>query len=237
MVFRRAKKLFAFTVSLAAAFAGHGEESKQGGRRHTQPAKALSQQSRRKHAAPLQTHSSTRFIRSVKYFGRTYFVHNHAELVSHLEQAAAEAGRATGVPASLIRALVPVESGGRPRARSRSNALGVTQLKRQAFKEVGKHFGYRVTDAFDIGQNMKAAGFYLRLLLAHHVPEASNHAASVRTSIAMYRLGPNNPASRNPPRRVRRYVNTVFSTYSSDPATASHAWVPKLIQAERQRHA
>lgn len=193
-------------------------------------------QARRKYADPLKTHSSTRYIRSIKYFGRTYYVHNHPELVSHLEQAAFEAGKATGVPASLIRAIVPVESGGRPRARSKNNALGVAQLKRQALKEVEKHFGYRVTDAFDVGQSMKAAGFYLRLLLGHHVPQSGNPAVSIRTALAMYRLGPNARAARNPPRYVRRYVNSVFKTYSSEPSTASHAWVPKLIRAEKQRH-
>src|SRR4051812_20521444 len=75
---------------------------------------------------------------------------------THIEAAANE----TNVDAALIRAVIAVESGYNPSARSSKGALGLMQLMPQTAQRYG------VTDRLDPAQNIRGGALYLRDLKA-----------------------------------------------------------------------
>lgn len=75
---------------------------------------------------------------------------------SHFNGHILAAAKATKVDAALIRAVISVESGYNPSARSRAGAVGLMQL----MPETAKRYG--VTDRLDPAQNIHGGARYLR---------------------------------------------------------------------------
>ncbi len=179
---------------------------------------------------------------AVRYGGDRIVLQAAHELVENTESAIEEAGSETGIPGALLRGVVKVETGVSPYAVSRSNARGNAQLTKIARNEVARRFNYRPNDIYDLKQNAKVAGWYLRLLLTRHVParkgfSPKNRASNIRAALAMYRLGPNDPRIRGPektwPAGVRKYVDRAYGLYATHPASHKHAWLAKLQVAEK----
>lgn len=85
--------------------------------------------------------------------------------------------RSQGVRTDLVRAVVQVESGFNPRARSPKGAMGLMQLMPDTMKEFGVH------DAYSPGENIRGGVAYLRQLLDRY----SNNEV---LALAAYNAGP-----------------------------------------------
>jgi soluble lytic murein transglycosylase-like protein len=83
-----------------------------------------------------------------------------------------------GIDPKLIEAVMEVESGGNPRAVSRSGAMGLMQLMPSNVAEAG------VTDAFDPTQNIDAGAKQLSDLL-------TRFGGNIDLTLAGYNAGPN----------------------------------------------
>jgi tape measure domain-containing protein len=93
-----------------------------------------------------------------------------------IEEAIAEAARATGLDPNLIRAVIQQESGGRRRAVSSMGAQGLMQLMPGTARQMG------VTDPFDVRQNVMGGSKYLAGMLAEF--------RDLRLALAAYNAGP-----------------------------------------------
>ena len=117
----------------------------------------------------------------------------------------ATVARAHGVEPELLQALVKVESGFNPRARSPKGAVGLGQL----MPETAARFG--VQDRFDPAQNLGGAAQYLRYLL-------TLFNGDTRLALAAYNAGENaviRHGRRIPPyAETRRYVPAVLADYA-----------------------
>ncbi len=88
-----------------------------------------------------------------------------------------EVSLATGVPQSLISAVVQAESGGDPRAVSSAGAKGLMQLTD------GTAAAYGVQDVFDPAQNLLGGASFLRSLM-------QRYNGNERLALAAYNAGP-----------------------------------------------
>jgi len=97
----------------------------------------------------------------------------------------------------FVRAVIQAESAFNPRARSVKGAMGLMQLMPSTAAE------YRVTDAFDPAQNIRAGVAYLKSLLTRFNEDAS-------LALAAYNAGPGAVEKYGrtvpPYRETRRYV-------------------------------
>jgi len=113
--------------------------------------------------------------------------------------------REHGLEPELLQALVRVESGFNPRARSPKGAVGLGQL----MPETAARFGVR--DRFDPAQNLGGAAQYLRYLL-------TLFNGDTRLALAAYNAGENaviRHGRRIPPyTETRRYVPAVLADYA-----------------------
>ncbi|MBI2834996.1 MAG: lytic transglycosylase domain-containing protein [Acidobacteria bacterium] len=114
----------------------------------------------------------------------------------------AEHASNSGVSPALVHAVIQVESGYNPRARSRKGALGLMQLMPATMSDYG------VTNGFDPSANIRAGVAYLRALLTRY---EGNEALA----LAAYNAGPAAVARhgyRVPPyRETRDYVRRITS--------------------------
>ncbi len=97
----------------------------------------------------------------------------------------------------LIQAVIEVESGGNPRAVSRSGAIGLMQI----MPSTGRYLGYTRADLFDPEKNIEAGTKYL---LEMGVKE------DLGLALRRYNCGP-----KKPNRRVcYNYMNKILRTYN-----------------------
>jgi len=97
---------------------------------------------------------------------------------NHLyEELIAEHARLNGVRRDLVRAVVHVESGFNPVARSPKGALGLMQLMPATMRQFG------VTNPFNAAENIRAGVSYLRLLL-------DRYGDNEELALAAYNAGP-----------------------------------------------
>lgn len=89
----------------------------------------------------------------------------------------AAAAQTHGVDPILVQALIQVESNYQPRARSHKGAMGLMQLM------PGTAAAYRVTNAYDPAQNIRAGVAYLKSLLVRFGNDVS-------LALAAYNAGP-----------------------------------------------
>jgi soluble lytic murein transglycosylase-like protein len=123
------------------------------------------------------------------------------------------AAKATQVDAALIHAVISVESGYNPSARSRAGAVGLMQL----MPETAKRYG--VKNRLDPGQNIHGGARYLRDLKLQFDNDLKLVLAAYNAGEgAVMRFGMRIP----PFRETAAYVPKVLSTYKKfRPATPS----------------
>ena len=110
------------------------------------------------------------------------------------------AAAAHGVDPMLVRALIQVESGYRPRARSRKGAMGLMQLMPSTARE------YQVRNPFDPKTNIEAGIKHLKALI--------DRFRGVELALAAYNAGPGAVEKFNgvpPYRETRSYVSRILA--------------------------
>jgi hypothetical protein len=112
----------------------------------------------------------------------------------------ASMSQAHGVDPLLVRALIQVESGYRPTARSRKGAMGLMQLMPSTAKE------YKVRNPFEPKANIEAGIKHLKALI--------DRFAGIELALAAYNAGPGAVQKFNgipPYRETRNYVSRIMS--------------------------
>lgn len=114
------------------------------------------------------------------------------------------------VRADLVRAVIQVESGFDPRARSPKGAMGLMQLMPATAAELG------VRNPFNPTENIRGGVAYLRSLLDRYQDETLALAAYNAGPTAVEKYGNNVP----PYRETQQYVDKVQSITAPEPAGA-----------------
>ncbi len=117
----------------------------------------------------------------------------YGEIISALSEA-------HGVDPMLVRALIQVESGYRPRARSRKGAIGLMQLMPQTLRD------YNVRNPFDPRSNIEAGVKHLKTLI--------DKFGVTELALAAYNAGPGAVEKFKgipPYRETRNYVSRILA--------------------------
>jgi transglycosylase-like protein with SLT domain len=145
---------------------------------------------------------------------------------AHIEAAA----RKHGVSVDLVRAIIQVESGFEPRARSSKGAKGLMQLMPGTARDMGAR------NAFDPRQNIFAGVRYLRFLLDAFDGDVTLAAAAYNagpTNVLRYRGIPPFPETRDYVERVHDLLGLEPPTLAAPPTTAEALLtVPGIDPAE-----
>ncbi|WP_243123195.1 lytic transglycosylase domain-containing protein [Thermaerobacter sp. FW80] len=126
-----------------------------------------------------------------------------------LETLADVAARRHGLDPALLRAVIEVESGWNPLARSPAGALGLMQLMPATARALG------VTDPWDPWQNLEAGARYLRQQLERF--------GDIRLALAAYNAGPGAVQRYGdvpPYRETQAYVERVLALWRRGGADA-----------------
>jgi soluble lytic murein transglycosylase-like protein len=122
-----------------------------------------------------------------------------------IKQMISQAAQQNGLDEKLFDSLVAVESGYDPTARSKTGALGLSQLMPKTAEQLG------VTNPLDPRQNLQAGAKYLSQLM--------NQFGSAPLALAAYNAGPNavlKAGTQIPPfPETQKYVQRVMSLYNA----------------------
>lgn len=143
-----------------------------------------------------------------------------AEMAKQIEYYA----RRQSLSPRLVQAVVQVESGYNPLARSVKGAMGLMQLMPPTAAELG------VSAAYEIDQNLRGGTLYLRRML--------DRFGSLELALAAYNAGPHRVEQYSgiPPfAETRRYVDKVMSLYRGRPAPADVRAEAKYGSWRRER--
>jgi len=132
-----------------------------------------------------------------------------------------EHARLNGVRSDLVRAVVQVESGFNPGARSPKGAMGLMQLMPATAREYG------VTNPFDPTQNLRAGVAYLRQLL-------DRYQNNETLALAAYNAGPGavdkHGESVPPYRETRDYVARINQMAGARPIELRSNQIYKVVE-------
>ncbi len=125
-----------------------------------------------------------------------------ADVHDHFEPLVQEHAARQSLRPDLVRAVIQVESGFNPRARSPKGAMGLMQLMPGTARDLGVH------NAYDPDENIRGGTMYLRQLL-------DRFDGNEELALAAYNAGPeavDRYGRRIPPyRETRDYVRTIGS--------------------------
>jgi soluble lytic murein transglycosylase-like protein len=130
-------------------------------------------------------------VYAIAYVGNAYGVTTKPQVLSRgasdYEALIAQHAKQHALNPDFVRAVIQAESAFNPRARSNKGAMGLMQLM------PGTAADYRVIDAFDPAENIRAGVAYLKSLMTRFKDDIS-------LALAAYNAGP---------RAVEKYGNTV----------------------------
>jgi len=197
------RKLFAFLVTLAAVLRAVSAQAEIYAWRDEHGRMVLS-----KHPAPAGVSAQTFAIDGTEAYRITAegpaasFTMGRAELQSRLRAVIETCAAEQSLSPDLVRAVIRVESGWNPRARSNKGAQGLMQLM------PGTAAQYGVTNAFDPEQNIRGGVAYLKTLM-------DRFDGNTELALAAYNAGPGaveKYGRRIPPyRETQAYVRKIVS--------------------------
>jgi soluble lytic murein transglycosylase-like protein len=122
---------------------------------------------------------------------------------AQLNRIASAQAAGAGVPPLLILAIIQVESGGNPRAVSRTGAAGLMQLTQATARRYG------ASDPFDPVSNVAAGARFLHDLLAHY-----HH--DLRLTLAAWNVGQGAvDFAHGVPAKAEPFVDRTLDAYAS----------------------
>lgn len=149
-----------------------------------------------------------------------------ADLPSQIAESMVEAAQRFRLPTTLITAVINAESGGEPRAVSRSGALGLMQVMPATWAYLTKRYGLG-DDPFDARANILAGAAYLREML--------DRFGDAGTALAAYNAGPGRVeesqlAGRRLPLETTAYVASILPSINRD----SDHFTPQILPSWRE---
>jgi soluble lytic murein transglycosylase-like protein len=137
------------------------------------------------------------------------------------EELIAQHATANELSPEFVRAVIQAESAFNPRARSNKGAMGLMQLMPQTAAE------YRVINAYDPGENIRAGTAYLKSLLTRYDNDVS-------LALAAYNAGPNAVEKYGrtvpPYKETRRYVAQIKKDADADKPAISPTAVYRTVR-------